>query len=155
MKLSSHSIYSCWVRLASSDFYLHLHADDFQICFLVKIFLLTFKISLKKVKMKVLVTQSCLTLCNPLDCSPTGSSVHGILQAWILEWVVIPFSRGFSQPRQWTQSPALQADSSQSEPARKPRINYSQLHMDDSQPTKWASSRSTTPSTHTQTHREL
>ena len=77
MKLSSHSIYSCWVRLASSDFYLHLHADDFQICFVVKIFLLTFKISLKKVKMKVLVTQSCLTLCNPLDCSLTGSSVHG------------------------------------------------------------------------------
>ena len=41
----------------------------------------------------VLVTQSCLTLCDPIDCSPIGSSVHGILQTRILEWVVIPFSR--------------------------------------------------------------
>jgi len=39
-----------------------------------------------------LVTQSCLTLCHPMDCSPPGSSVHGILQARILEWVAIPFS---------------------------------------------------------------
>ena len=39
------------------------------------------------------VTQSCLTLCHPMDCSPSGSSVHGILQARILEWVAIPFSR--------------------------------------------------------------
>ena len=39
--------------------------------------------------MKVLVTQSCPSLCDPLDCSPPGSSVHGILQASILEWVAI------------------------------------------------------------------
>ena len=44
---------------------------------------------------KVLVAQLCLTLCNPMGCSPLGSSVHGILQARILEWVAIPFSRGF------------------------------------------------------------
>ena len=43
--------------------------------------------------------QSSLTLCNPRDCSPPGSSVHGILQARKLEWVAIPFCRGFSQPR--------------------------------------------------------
>ena len=43
---------------------------------------------------KLLVTQSCLTLCDPMDCSPPGSSVHEILQAGILEWVVIPSSRG-------------------------------------------------------------
>ena len=48
------------------------------------------------------VTQSCPTLCNPMDCSPPGSSVHGILQARILEWVAISFSRGSSQPRDWT-----------------------------------------------------
>ena len=36
----------------------------------------------------------CLTLCDPMDCSLSGSSVHGILQARILEWVAIPFSRG-------------------------------------------------------------
>ena len=48
----------------------------------------------------VLVAQSCLTLCNTMDCSPPGSSVHGILQAGILEWVAIPFSRGSPQPRE-------------------------------------------------------
>ena len=45
------------------------------------------------------LTQSCPTLCDPLDCSPPGSSVHGTLQARILERVAIPFSRGSSQPR--------------------------------------------------------
>ena len=42
------------------------------------------------------VAQSCPTLCDPIDCSPPGSSVHGILQARILEWVAISFSRGSS-----------------------------------------------------------
>ena len=46
--------------------------------------------------------QSCTILCNLMDCSPPGSSVHGILQARILEWVAIPFSRGPSQPRDRT-----------------------------------------------------
>ena len=49
--------------------------------------------------MKVLVTQSCLTLCEPMDRSWPVSSVYGILQERILEWVDIPFSRGSSQPR--------------------------------------------------------
>ena len=48
------------------------------------------------------VAQSCLTLCNPVDCIPQGSSVHGILQARILEWVTISFSRGSSLPRDGT-----------------------------------------------------
>ena len=48
------------------------------------------------------VAQSCPTLCDPVDCSPPGSSVHGILQARILEWVTISFSRGSSRPRDWT-----------------------------------------------------
>ena len=43
--------------------------------------------------------QPCPSLCDPMDYSQTGSSVHGILQARILEWVAIPFSRGSSQPR--------------------------------------------------------
>ena len=42
----------------------------------------------------VLVTQLCLILCNPTDCSPPGSSVHGILQARILDWVAVSFCRG-------------------------------------------------------------
>ena len=48
------------------------------------------------------VAQLWLTLCDPMDCSPPGSSVHGIFQARVLEWVAIPFSRGSSQPRDWT-----------------------------------------------------
>ena len=54
-------------------------------------------------KVKALGAQSCPTLCNPMDCSPPGSSVHGILQARILEWGAIPFSRGSSQPGDQTQ----------------------------------------------------
>ena len=50
----------------------------------------------------MLVDQSCPTLCNSMGCSPPGSSVHAVLQARILEWVVIPFSRGSSWPRDQT-----------------------------------------------------
>ena len=49
-----------------------------------------------------LFTKSYPTLCDPMDCSPPGSSVHGILQAIILEWFAISFSRGSSQPREQT-----------------------------------------------------
>ena len=48
------------------------------------------------------VAQSCPTLCDPMDCSLPGSSVHGIFQARVLEWVAISFSRGSSWPRDWT-----------------------------------------------------
>ena len=48
-----------------------------------------------------LVTQLCLTLCDPMFCSPPDSSVHGILQARILEWAAMATSRGSSQPRDW------------------------------------------------------
>ena len=48
------------------------------------------------------VAQLCLTLCNPVDCSPPGFSVHGISQARTLEWPAISFSRGSCQPRDWT-----------------------------------------------------
>ena len=48
--------------------------------------------------------QSCPTLCDPMDHSPPGSFVHGILQARILEWVAMPSSKGSSQPRDWTVS---------------------------------------------------
>ena len=49
------------------------------------------------------VAQSCPTLCNPMDCSLPGFSVHGIFQARVLEWVAISFSRGSSWPRNRTQ----------------------------------------------------
>ena len=45
---------------------------------------------------KALVTHSCPTLCDPMDCNPPGSSIQGILQARILEWVTISFSKGSS-----------------------------------------------------------
>ena len=48
------------------------------------------------------VTQSCLTLCDPMDCSLPGSSVHGIFQAGVLEWIAISFSRGSSLSRDRT-----------------------------------------------------
>ena len=49
------------------------------------------------------VAQSCLTLCDPMECSPPGSSVHGIFQARTLEWFAISSSRGSSWPRNWNQ----------------------------------------------------
>ena len=59
-----------------------------------------------------LVSKSCLTLCNPLDCSPPGSSVGGILQARILKWIAISLSRvSSSNPAVEPSSPSLQADS--------------------------------------------
>ena len=58
--------------------------------------------------MKVKVAQLRPTLCDPMDYSPPGSSVHGILQARILEWVSVAFFRGSSQPRDGTRYPTLQ-----------------------------------------------
>ena len=68
------------------------------------------KLNIKKLKiiwshhscMSVKSLQACLTLCNPMDYSRPGSSVHGILQAGILEWGAISFSRGSAQPRHQT-----------------------------------------------------
>ena len=55
--------------------------------------------SLKVLESESEVTQLCLTLCDPMDCSLPGSSIYGIFQARILEWVSISFSSGSSQPR--------------------------------------------------------
>ena len=57
---------------------------------------------MKSKKVKMLVTQSCPALYDPMDCSLQGSSVHGNLQARILEWVTIPLPRGSSQPSDQT-----------------------------------------------------
>ena len=63
--------------------------------------------------MCVCSAQSCPTLCNPMDCSPPGSPVHGIFQARILEWVAISFSRGSFQPRDWTCSSCVSCNDRQ------------------------------------------
>ena len=68
----------------------------------------------------ILVAQLCRTLYDPMVCSLPGSSVHGILQARILEWVAIPFSRGSSRLRDWTQICTLWADCLSSELSGKP-----------------------------------
>ena len=65
--------------------------------FVPKAFLCSF---LGRVRTKLL--QSCPTLCDLMDCSPPGSSVHGISQARILEWVALPSSKGSSRPRERT-----------------------------------------------------
>ena len=56
---------------------------------------------------EVLVAQSCPTLCKPMDCSPPGSSVYGFLQARILKWIAIPFSRGSSRSRDQTRGSSI------------------------------------------------
>ena len=60
-----------------------------------------------------LVTKSCQSLCNPVDCSPPGSSVHAISQTRIMEWLAISFSRRSSRPRDWTWVSCIAGDSSE------------------------------------------
>ena len=65
--------------------------------------------------------QACLTLCDPVDCSPPGSSERGILQARILEWVAITSSRGSSRPRDQTQVSCISRRFITNEPRGKPQ----------------------------------
>ena len=65
------------------------------------------------------VVQSCPTLCDPMDCSLPASSIHGIFQARVLEWVAISFSRGLPDPGLKPRSPTLQAAALPSEPLGK------------------------------------
>ena len=71
-------------------------------------------------KVKALVTQSCLTLCDPMDCSPPGFSVHGIFQAKCWSGLSFPLPGDFLNPRMGPRFPALQADSLLSKPPGKP-----------------------------------
>ena len=84
--------------------YTHKHICIFYVflCIWKLRMLMSWLFCVYEVKLKVLVIQSCPTLWDPVDCSPPGSSIHGILQVRILEWVAIPFSRGPSRPRDQT-----------------------------------------------------
>ena len=82
------------VRIASHKAYMNRESVILRVCVCVCVW--------ERERERERVAQSCLTLCNPMDYSPGGSSVHGILQARILEWVAIPFSRGSSRPRDRT-----------------------------------------------------
>ena len=64
--------------------------------------------------------QLCPTLCNPMDCSPLGSSVHGIFQTRIVEWFAIFFSRGSSPPRDWACVSCIAGKFFSAEPPEKP-----------------------------------
>ena len=68
------------------------------------------------------IVQSCPTLCNPMDCSLPGSSVHRIFQARVLEWIAISFARGSSRPRNWTRVSHIAGRRLSSEPPGKPWI---------------------------------
>ena len=94
-------------------------------------FLLKAAYSIRKAKVKILslspicsvnviVAQSCPTLCDSIERNPPGSSVHGILQVRIREWVAIPFSRGSTQSKDPTQVSSLQVDSFPFKPPGKP-----------------------------------
>ena len=74
-----------------------------------------------------LVTQSCPTLCDSMDCTLSCSSVHGILQARVLEWVAMSFSRGSSWLGFEPRSPTLQADSLPAEAQGKPLSHWRQI----------------------------
>ena len=82
---------------------------------------LALRFSEKVKKVEVLVAQLCPTLWDPVDCSPPGSSVHGILEARTLVWVAIPFSGDLPDPEVEPGSSALQADSLLSDSPGKPR----------------------------------
>ena len=80
-------------------------------------------------KQWVSVAQSCLTISNPTDCSPPGSSVHRIFQTVILEWVAISFFRGSSWPRDWTWVSCIVGRILPSEPPGKPRKSITDLKL--------------------------
>ena len=86
-----------WLSLSLLSFW-----DNWFIQFL-DIFLTVYMSIFRGNKVKVKVARLCPTLCNPMDCNSSGSFVHGILQATILEWVTISFSRESLQPRNRTQ----------------------------------------------------
>ena len=105
-----------WIIINVTRWWLHSHLL-FQMCFLAWVnqhipwyLLCSWAIDPEKAFCSVClcvcacsIARSCPTLCNPLDCSLSGFSVHGIFQASILQWVAISYSRGSSWPKAWTQ----------------------------------------------------
>ena len=91
---SAHCCVTVWMggNLAGENGYMYM--DGWVLCYWPETITTLFVNRLCEVKVKMLVAQSCPTLCNPMDCSQPCSSVHAILQARIPEWVAIPFSRG-------------------------------------------------------------
>ena len=86
-----------------------------------------------KVKSESEVTELCPTLSNPMDCSPPGSSVHGIFQARVLEWVAIAFSNGIlvGHNKEWEMPFPLTSHTKESKSERKREIPYNITYMSD------------------------
>ena len=107
---STHSVWEFWMLCS----YLHLLSSTFfkfiylfiWLCWVLVVASRIFSCGMHTLSCSEYVCaislRSCPTLCDPMNCSPPGSSAHGILQARILKWVAIPFSRGPSHPRDWT-----------------------------------------------------
>jgi len=95
-------VFTSFITLLKYFFKLFSNLVGKQILFVLLYFQVRFFLSLSKWK-KALIAQSCWTVWDPMDCSPPGSSVYGILLARILEWNAIPFSRGCSWRRDQTQ----------------------------------------------------
>ena len=93
--LSCRRICVVWAHLNEVQPYIQLNKMSLHISISISIYLYRYTYIVKAL--------SCPTLCNPVDCSSPGSSIHGILRARILEWVAISFCRGSSQPRDRTQ----------------------------------------------------
>ena len=93
---SGYSAYFICKALFRSDTFQVLNSYTWLVAHLLS------NIDLYKVCMRAKSLQSCLTLSDPMDCSLPGSSVHGVLQTRILEWIAMPSSRESSWPRDWT-----------------------------------------------------
>ena len=119
LNITLKSIYRCWI-LTGANGYTQNYNIYSQVFMEKDRFIFKQLITLWKVK--VFITQSCLALCDPRDCSLQGSSVHGILQLRILEWVAIPFSRESSQPRNRTRVSCIAPDYLPSELLGKPIV---------------------------------
>ena len=125
----SHSWTYCSSRPLPRSFWTHLSIDTFPLRFPTQLSPGPFPVQIEvetrithtifNCRYQVLVAQLCPTLCDPVDCSLPGSSVHRILQARILDWVAIPFCRDLPHPRIEPRSAALQTDSLPSEPPGK------------------------------------
>ena len=104
---------TCWCSLKAKAFNL----DTVQFTYF---FLLFFMLLVSYLSCYCLVAKSCLTHCDPMDCSTPGSSIRGILQARILEGTAISFSRGFFWPRDWTHISSLAGGFFTTQPPGKP-----------------------------------
>ena len=100
-----------------------------------------FHVLISTYNFRCLVAQSCLTLCDPMDCSPPGSSAHGILQARILELIAISFSKGSSISRDRTQVSYIAAGILATEPPGKPHLRIALFLYPFSSWGNWASGR--------------